>query len=66
MSDSARERATMFFSLILGLSAIVGLRIHSEPLRTWAFVATVISAGGLIGIQLISWLFRRYSSTKLR
>jgi hypothetical protein len=49
------EWATIFFAMVLGLCAIVVLRLHDEPLRTYAFIGSVIGAGGLGTVQLVTW-----------
>jgi hypothetical protein len=49
------EWASIFFAMGLGLCAIIGLRLHAEPLRTYAFIGSVIGAAGLGIVQLVTW-----------
>jgi hypothetical protein len=49
------EWATICFAMLLGLCAIVGLRLHDEPLRSYAFIGSVVGAAGLAIVQLLTW-----------
>jgi hypothetical protein len=49
------EWATIFFAMVLGLCAIVVLRLHDELLRTYAFIGSVIGAAGVGIVQPVTW-----------
>lgn len=53
------ERAAIFFAMVTGLCAILGMRSHDEPLRSYAFIGFVIGFAGLAVVQLVTWLRSR-------
>jgi hypothetical protein len=53
------EWATILFAMVAGLCAILGMRSHDEPLRSYAFVGFVIGFVGLAVVQLVTWMRSR-------
>jgi hypothetical protein len=53
------EWTTILFAMVAGLCAIVGMRSHDEPLRSYAFIGFVIGFAGLAIVQLVTWMRSR-------